>query len=213
MTRRLKGLELVNQDPDHNTFLRMQEYPDGTWRALFQSDDSDEPGSIKCPYGKAGDILWIRETFQHVDIPDDFTGYVYKIPGGKDWEMANEEWTWKPGIHMPKEACRLFLLIKDIRVERLHDITQKDAKLEGATQGIFRDGPNVIKKQFQLETHCKGSPIGTYGDGFKFLWMQINGPDNWNLNPWVWVITFEQCNVTFVPDLKTELCARTATKK
>lgn len=214
MTRRTKGLDLVNSEPDLHTFLRMQEYPDGSWRAIFQSDDSDEPGSIICPYGKPGDLLWIREAFQHVDIPDDFTGYVYKIPVGKDWELSNDMWTWKPGIHMPKEACRLFLLIKNISIERLHDITDQDAVAEGIKPvESFDSGEGKptqqMYKNYLPTGYMEVRPLAS----FISLWTKINGKESWERNPWVWVISFEQASIKFVPELNKELCARPATKK
>lgn len=71
---------------------------------------------------------------------------------------------WKPGIHMPKEACRIFLKVTEVKVESLQDISQEDAKAEGVLRvDLFRD-----------------------------LWKSINGPESWESNPWVWVISFER---------------------
>jgi len=207
-TRRTTGLDTVNEDPDNVEFIRMQEYPDGSLRAIFQHKDADEPGSVKFRYGKPGGILWVREKFLFCQKMDENDYYVYDEQGNCvdmfvyfasdpefryfDGEEFTENIPWKPSIHMPKKACRLFLKIKSIKVERLQDISEEDAKAEGVQQGIFRAGPNIIKKEFQLETHCKGSAIGNYYDGFKYIWYQINGPGSWNANPWVWVIEFEK---------------------
>lgn len=63
-TRRTSGLDEVNKEPDKVEFVRFQEYPDGTVRAIFHHEDSDDDGSVKCPYGKVGDILFVRENWR-----------------------------------------------------------------------------------------------------------------------------------------------------
>jgi hypothetical protein len=80
---------------------------------------------------------------------------------------------WKPSIFMPKQACRLFLQVKNIRVERLQDISRGDAMAEGCPFPNMQKGPN---------------PVGWFHD----LWHKINGPTSWVKNPWVWVIEFEK---------------------
>jgi hypothetical protein len=130
-----------------------------------------------------GDILWVRETWQYVDIADDYTGYVYRATGGLDWEMSNDEWKWKPSIFMPKKACRLFLEVTEIRAERLHDISEADALAEGISfvfkKGLFGDG--YMRPDRALTQSSKSC--------FEYLWNKIN--KNWNENPFVWVITFK----------------------
>jgi hypothetical protein len=127
----------------------------------------------KCPYGMAGDILWVRETWQYVEFgrePEE-QGYVYKASNnGKDWQDNDTEWKWKPSIFMPKAACRLFLKITGIRVERLQDISDEDAAAEGVS----------IHPSARM--------------AFASLWDKINGKNNWNSNPFVWVISFESTN-------------------
>ena len=95
---------------------------------------------------------------------------------------------WKPSIHMPKEACRLFLQIKDIRVERLQDISEEDAKAEGIKYVIDKltgyCGFDYINDGYNLMT--------TPFNGFRSLWKKINGFQSWDDNPWVWVIEFEK---------------------
>ncbi len=77
----------------------------------------------KCPYGTAGDTLWVRECFQK--IGGEFV-YRASAPGGR-----NETKIWKPSIYMPREACRLELKIKAVRTEPLHNISEADAIAEG----------------------------------------------------------------------------------
>lgn len=148
--------------------------------AKFKYENSDPAryevtNLYKCPYGKSGDILWVRETWQYVDIPDDYTGYVYKASGGLDWEMSNDEWIWRPSIFMPRAACRIFLQITDVRVERLQDISEADAIAEGVEKlGLY-----------------PGYDISSRGK-FNGLWTNINGAESWEKNPWVWVISFKR---------------------
>lgn len=76
-----------------------------------------------------GDIIWVRETWQFVDFAGVDNGYVYKATD-PDWQTM-DEWKWNPPLFMPKEACRLFLEITDVRIERLQSISQEDAVYEG----------------------------------------------------------------------------------
>lgn len=126
-----------------------------------------------CPFGKTGDRIWVRETF-NVDP----YGYSYRADG--DWigDMkrngafgCDEKWT--PSIHMPRWASRILLEITDIRVERLNDISECDAKAEGAPTECC-----VIGDKHFL--------------GFRSLWKTIYGEESWRANPWVWVIEFKR---------------------
>jgi hypothetical protein len=92
-----------------------------------------------CPYGNMGDVLWLRETWQEttwLHPSNDEYGYIYKASeNGREWAANYENWTWKPSLFMPKSACRLFLEITDIKVERLKDISADDIKREGVSYG------------------------------------------------------------------------------
>lgn len=125
------------------------------------------------PYGLEGDLLWVRETFADVrgmgfDLP-----FYYAADGTTaDGEATRKAYgiRWRPSIHMPRVASRLTLRIKDVRVERLNDISSEDAEAEG-----------VI---------CDWSSKG-FTDHYRELWNRINGAGAWSLNPCVWVISFE----------------------
>jgi hypothetical protein len=151
----------------------------------------------KCPYGKPGDRLWVRETWGAGSRPDPFEGSVEGIEYRADeaYLDAAEDLPlnqgdvpdgvelcdyigkgWKPSIHMPRWASRILLEITDIRVERLQSISDDDAKAEGWP------GP---------ETEL-GYPMAKPVNWFNDLWVKINGPDSWNLNTWVWVISFRR---------------------
>jgi len=140
-----------------------------------------EPYDVKLPRYAAGDILWVRETFcevpyehnhvpikgGHITIPK----YAYKADSERDYTGI-----WKPSIHMPREAARIFLRVKTVRVERLQDITEEDAKAEGVICG-------------------QGQKRWTARSAFMDLWDRINGKKNpWESNPWVWVCEFEKIN-------------------
>jgi len=123
-----------------------------------------------CPYGQIGDILWVRETWaEYGPIAGKFHYKADHING----PYVND-FKWKPSIHMPREACRLFLRITSVRVERLQNITEADAIAEGIQYNS--DAPASITN--------KGS--------FAKLWESINGPASWQANPWVWVVEFER---------------------
>ena len=98
------------------------------------------------------------------------------------WRYAADDETgwqhgWKPSIHMPRWASRLTLEITDVRVERLNEISEEDAIAEG----VSVDGVGN-----------PGGPMRVHQRAFKILWNQINGPDSWAANPWVWAITFRR---------------------
>ena len=172
---------LINLLPDEEiTLTRMQDgYKDGI-RPVWGSDDDPNWFSTKCPYGAVGDVLWVRETWAeyydphgHPHVP--FIAY----RAGYDDENASEI-KWKPSIHMPHAAARLFLKITDIRVERLQDISEADAVAEGA-EGLLCTF---------LSNPYKG--YTSWIEGFKKIWQKINGADSWEVNPWVWVVQFER---------------------
>ncbi len=137
-----------------------------------------------CPFGQIGDRLWVRETFRLYDLDEcphaDFPCGCPRngTPLYKASHDCGDGEKWKPSIHMPRSACRLILEITNIRIERLNDITSEDAKAEG----------------FDYSTHPSAIQMG-YAIGaktnFRFTWEQIYGQNEWNKNPWVWVIEFK----------------------
>lgn len=98
---------------------------------------------------------------------------------------------------MPKKACRLHLKIKALRIERLHDITEEDAKNEGIQW--YKDPSGCIRyRDYMADASGYGDPsvdypsVPTSKHSFKTLWISINGKESWESNPWVWVITFKK---------------------
>ena len=147
------------------------------------------------PY-KPGDILYVRETWEHFDccscegdehgncpketqksVLDKF-GY-----GCYMYRASDEVWgdaKWHPSIHMPKVAARIWLNVKDVRVERLQEIDDKGAYDEGAGEKdvIYQIGGRVCDFTKIWNSTIKKSDLDRYG---------------WDANPWVWVIEFERC--------------------
>lgn len=121
-----------------------------------------------CP----GDILYVRETWKKAP-----NGYYYY----EDWQRNDiaDITKWKPSIHMPKEAARIWLKVTDVRVERLQEITEVQAQAEGCNSGLLT-GACTARGQFEdlWNSTVKKSDIDRYG---------------WDANPWVWVIEFERC--------------------
>ena len=105
---------------------------------------------------------------------------LWSIPDDADWKphTVNEKFDggWRPSIHMPRWASRILLEITDVRVERLHDMSEADAKAEGASPVTYKITP----------------PEAVYRVGFGDIWRGIYGQENWLSNPWVWVIEFKR---------------------
>jgi hypothetical protein len=148
-----------------------------------------------CPYGKPGDLLWVRETWLKLDRDHVITSqYAYKSNGDpntedlrKDYIKSGRNYKWKPSIHMPKDAARIWLMVEEVRVERLQDISEEDAIAEGigTTNGI-PVGLTSHYLDYLNNRNCYSSPFNS----FQSLWASINGEESWNANPWVWVVKF-----------------------
>lgn len=156
----------------------------------------------KCPYGQVGDRLWVRENTQADHSHDMVTLSKYAADGvpvlylhtsDPEYDGSVAHWQYprevRPSIHMPRWASRIDLLIKAVRVERLNDISEEDARAEGIkTISHGREG------NYYHHTRDGISPDNfCFPDGaFKDLWTRINGPESWAANPWVWVVEFER---------------------
>lgn len=132
---------------------------------------------IPCPYGQPGDRLWVRESFT---LCESIRADGHRAPLYRATSIVDAEAKWKPSIHMPRWASRLTLEIVSLRVERLQDITEADAILEGIEDKQMVDGVPMWT-----------SAVEAYAD----LWDSINGEGSWAANPWVWVVEFTAVNV------------------
>lgn len=132
-----------------------------------------------------GDILYVRETWKKAP-----NGYYYY----EDWQRNDiaDITKWKPSIHMPKEAARIWLKVMNVRVERLQEITDEQAKREGIQ---YDECPTGFTWKQETDMHnCYTTPIGA----MQALWNStIKKSDldryGWDASPWVWVIEFERC--------------------
>lgn len=142
-----------------------------------------------------GDILWVRETFAPYVISDfdgsgnDKCTWIYKADGAESQDILDcmEDATWKPSIHMPKSACRIFLEVVSVKVERLQDITEEDAIAEGI-ESEWDGNATWYKDYVNKNNMLKQAPINS----FQSLWNKINGENSWSANPWVWVVEFKR---------------------
>lgn len=153
---------------------------------------ADENEGYTCPFGAVGDRIWVREAFQGPLVSEEFLeeyrAYPEKFENPEYCEYAadggprpeycdlddNLRHGWRPSTHMPRWASRLTLEITSVRVERLRDLSEDDAKSEGITP----PSGGVL-------------PGWEYRINFRELWMSIYGSDNLEANPWVWVIEFK----------------------
>lgn len=168
---------------------------------------------VKCPYGKPGERLWVRETWvlNYVGKPipkkrpvEPITGEPGEIFYQADGEQEACFWDesglkWKPSIHMPRWASRIDLEIVKVGVERLQDITEDDSRAEGCKSSPFDisdtleviNDPKSTKETRELAKLFCGGTLTAKWD-FWNLWTEINGEDSWQANPWVWVIEFRR---------------------
>ena len=139
-----------------------------------------------CPYGQPGDRLWVRESWRTV-APG--AGYSHLATDGDGQYPPGplRLHKWRPSIHMPRAACRLVLEITAVRVERLQDCSESDAKAEGIYEwmaGLARDPGVSVADVDELIAHYGTGPVAVYAA----LWDSMNGCDAWAANPWVWVV-------------------------
>ncbi|EOE3926636.1 hypothetical protein ACRS7J_16560 [Pseudomonas aeruginosa] len=176
----------------------------------FKTLDAGLHARITCPYGEPGDRLWVRETWTDVNMCgapalayradedirdlmeepgflDDRGAFNYDDPRVKPypfacWYAELDQARWRPSIHMPRWASRILLEITAVRIERLQDISEKQALAEG----VELEGEGV----------CWAGAAGTASDSpvesFRLLWELINGAGSWSANPWVWVVEFKR---------------------
>lgn len=123
---------------------------------------------FKMPYAP-GDRLWVREAW----ASDGMVGVRYYAT-----DDVHELRRKRSPIHMPRWASRLTLLVTDVRVQRLQEISRGDAMEEGCPFANMADGPNPR-------------------DWYRDIWNSIHGPDAWDANPWVAAISFtvHRCNI------------------
>lgn len=194
--RKTQTRRIVKSEPKINDDTDLELIPDWDGKyddplTLFFYYKGTKKRSIyydcQLPLAQIGDILWIRESFQYSDELDE--PFWYKQKYKEDYtQEAFDRIKWKPSIHMPKEAARIFLEVTNVRVERLQDISEEDAIAEGIKKTWINDDIKQCKfKNYINDGKGSKSPI----DSFISLWKKINGGDSWKANPWVWVYDFK----------------------
>lgn len=169
---KVSGIKLTDYEISHFT---LENHPGWVKYGLNKN--------LKCRFGKPGDLLWVRETWKKNVIPMGWPYHYYEddsVFTNKD----NEK--WKPSIHMPKEAARIWLEVKDIRIERLNEISEADAFAEGIE----------VTSHYKNAVACNPKRPFNAITGYMYLWEAINGFDSWNSNPWIWAITFKVLSTT-----------------
>lgn len=182
---------------------------------------------VRCPFGVPGDRLWVREAWMTVGwAPERRWQLAYQasmqarptelIEAPEGWRepLANIQRKWVPGIHMPRWASRISLENVEVRVQRIQEITEEDARAEGLPRN-WTDG----QPGWSPEEHGYLTPAGLYADdhgddspecwaywkgkrqvgcvytareAIRIWWGHINGADSWDRNPWVWAVSFKR---------------------
>lgn len=204
MTRRVRGLECVNETSDEWAIVRpmqpveptidgeSQEFPgadDNSWLALKDERGITDGGynCISCPYGRPGDRLWVREPLRADERGMYYDADETPVTVPDDFEKTIREFV--PSSFMPRWASRITLEITSVRVERLQDVSEEDAKSEGLLEWESPDTAHRAKRY--------GNTVADVWEkdprqAFARLWDKINGKKHpWASNPWVWVIEFK----------------------
>ena len=177
----------------------------GRWWYHDECQDPLDGNELRCPYGVIDDHLWVRETWlklrrhhrHDTTKPDDWlvswvnkprrNSCAYRADETAESERCRLELgykKWSPPIHMPRWASRITLEVVSVRVERLHEITEVDARAEGVEMCA-----HFAKAQY-------GHPLQPHRTAFAWLWALIHGRGSWCTNPWVWVVSFQRVDET-----------------
>jgi hypothetical protein len=182
---------------------------------------------ITCRYGKAGDILWVRETYSTTRLDTypfpscwyraDFSSYDDPAKGnhvqveqhdGKCGAgpsdciaCGDEKFKWKSPIFMPRHHARTWLEVTEVRAEPLQTITKADAALEGIIETFLPMATCSGTFVYSIEPYPCASVSATAIDAYRVGWDHINAKRApWAENPWVWVITFRPLSSSQVHD-------------
>lgn len=198
--RKTQTRRVVKPQPEHGLRLyQTSRMAAALWGELvgLKSPTMCAASRIRCPYGAPGDVLWVRESWYYdlpphtlpSDRPEGFDAdSLYfradgeccaQIPECQCAEVGKPK--WKPSIHLPRWACRLWLRVKSVRVERVQEISAADVDAEGYPQG-------------GTEPQCLQTMTEIRRSWYRDLWDSINAERGfgWAANPWVWVVEFER---------------------
>lgn len=162
------------------------------WKDEWWWSDPQPSTIAKCPYGIAGDSLWLRETWSYITKAKN-EYYDQMRPDGCPVEMLYRAdgyeipANWSPSIHMPRWASRITLEVTGVRVERVQDISEYDAEQEGIKVSHYYCDEGTDLDPTPIH-RC--DPVGK----FRELWDSLNANRGfgWDANPWVWVVEFKR---------------------
>ncbi|MBX3603234.1 MAG: hypothetical protein KF863_21645 [Rubrivivax sp.] len=149
--------------------------------------------ALPCPYGQPGDRLWVREAWRteprfDATPPRDLAPEVAPVQyeAGPHADVLGGK--LRPGMFMPRWASRINLEVLAVRVERLQDISDADARAEGITQ----HEAGALGPQWDNGVDCITARGNRATVSYRRLWESINRPGSWDSNPWVWVVSFRR---------------------
>jgi hypothetical protein len=182
------------------------------WRICAWDECGVAVGDVRspldyCPYGKPGDLLWVREgwTLYAANFDEKFARVRYSadatnkkvVPASWPVDVSLKQ---RPSIHMPRWASRITLELTSVRVERLQDISEEDAKAEGVEPNKMTAGDLADLQISDCAPFVKGlaKALGpgqfTHTFTYRMLWDELNEKRGfpWKSNPWVWVLAFRR---------------------
>jgi hypothetical protein len=204
----------------------------GLWSEVYGPPGDPNKGMIvmskrRCPYGKPGDVLYVKEPFALLNDIQSGTATLYRDCDGQGIPIAYREAhegsvkvsRWRSPIFMPRAAARLKIVLTEVRVERLQDISEEDALAEGV-EPLFSHA-EIHEPRYRSEFDLSPMPFKNYlwhghfgrngmgnskSDAWEYqyssykdakgsyssLWEKINGPGSWESNPFVWVLSFKR---------------------
>lgn len=201
MTRRTKGLERVNENPDDWKIVS------GDWSnsGVLFFNKNGHSDRMKPKY-QVGDQLWVKETYTKL-VTEHFveplkTKYVYRADCDAESEQTRKDYValgypykWITGRFMPKAAARIWLEVMDVKCERLQSISTEDCIAEGILP-LSMSAAQLSEQGQKYFDYSK--PKQFFSEGvdpfwsFNSLWCSINGGESWDANPWVFVYTFKR---------------------
>lgn len=218
---------VVKPQPSSIAVITKRGHPENQWllekwpKAERDFSNFGRCENIVCPYGQPGDRLWVRETWCQPVVLGDLRNAALKgkhecieyaadmgkerFPLSGNFTPHLSDFRWRPSIHMPRIFSRITLEFTAVRVERVQDISEEDAKAEGCFltdygRQCFHQGqgnPDTCPADQKYhphrdgwmwhETTRSGECLVTARGAFANLCNNIHGPEFWNENPWVWV--------------------------
>jgi hypothetical protein len=242
--RKTETRRVIKPQPDDDGLWDHGKYPmslDDTIPGWYGTvEETGDSRDFTCRYGIEGDILYVRESWNECPtdqlagdeprmrktdgVPSDGWWYVYKAGNDHRSHPDHPEWgqiKWKPSIHMPKEAARIWLKVKKVYPQRLHDIKTSSILREGVQYRVSPDKSDetmchpvfalgednsalhFMPADFMLDKPFAGTPEELEKHllfaHWAELWCKVNGRQSWDANPWLWVVKFEVLSTTGKP--------------